>query len=267
MERKIGEIFEFKKDWYQCVEGRCKDCHFSEKRFLCKQFITKDFCTSGIILKKLEKVGNPYIYNTNGNKGMVKMQEYKLHDTNFCKECDSLMLISSYNPKRISIEIKQNKEDMEEYKMHDAKEDIPEFDKVVDECLFGKQELKLKPFDLQKAKAGKSVCTRDGRSVRIICFDKKCLDEQILIALVDCGKEESIYFYTTDGKCIDDFSSFDLMMLPEKKEGWVNVYCDCDGANITKDDNIYSSKDAAIASAKIIDRDNYVATTIIKWEE
>ena len=57
------------------------------------------------------------------------------------------------------------------------------------------------------------------------------------------------------------------MMLPEKKEGWVNVYRDCDGANITKDDNIYSSKDAAIASAQIIDRENYVATTIIKWEE
>ena len=56
-------------------------------------------------------------------------------------------------------------------------------------------------------------------------------------------------------------------LLPERKEGWVNVYRDCDGANITKDDNIYSSKDAAIASAQIIDRDNYVATTIIKWEE
>ena len=47
----------------------------------------------------------------------------------------------------------------------------------------------------------------------------------------------------------------------------MNVYRDCEGANMTKDDNIYSSKDAAIASAQIIDRDNYVATTIINWEE
>ena len=31
----------------------------------------------------------------------------------------------------------------------------------------------LKPFDLQAAKSGKPVCTRDGRKVRIICFDSK----------------------------------------------------------------------------------------------
>lgn len=60
---------------------------------------------------------------------------------------------------------------------------------------------------------------------------------------------------------------YDLLMLPEKKEGWVNVYRDCDGANITRDDNIYSSKEAAIASAQIIDGNNYVATTKINWEE
>lgn len=57
------------------------------------------------------------------------------------------------------------------------------------------------------------------------------------------------------------------MMYPEKKEGWVNVYRDCDGANITKDDNIYSSREAAIASAQFIDGNHYVATTKINWEE
>lgn len=31
------------------------------------------------------------------------------------------------------------------------KEDIPEFDKVVDECLFGEDKLNLKPFDLEAA--------------------------------------------------------------------------------------------------------------------
>ena len=47
----------------------------------------------------------------------------------------------------------------------------------------------------------------------------------------------------------------------------MNVYRDCDGVNITKDDNIYSSKEAAIASAQIIDENSYVATTKINWEE
>lgn len=128
------------------------------------------------------------------------------------------------------VEIKQTKEDMKENKLN------------------------LKPFDLESAKAGKPVCTRDGRKARIICFDKKCLDEQILIVLVDCGKEESIYFYTTDGKCIDDFNSFDLMMLPEKKEGWINI---CRNLNTNKTEldtkDIYNTKEEALQNFIIYD--------------
>lgn len=33
--------------------------------------------------------------------------------------------------------------------------------------------LTLKPFDLEAAKQGKPVCTRDGRKARIVCFDLK----------------------------------------------------------------------------------------------
>lgn len=36
-----------------------------------------------------------------------------------------------------------------------------------------KENNKFKPFDLEQAKAGKPVCTRDGRKARIICFDLK----------------------------------------------------------------------------------------------
>lgn len=82
-----------------------------------------------------------------------------------------------------------------------------------------------------------------------------------------CETEE-VHFYYEDGRC-NKYQEYcyDLMMLPEKKEGWVNVYRDCDGANITKDDNIYSSREAAIASAQFIDGNHYVATTKINWEE
>lgn len=130
----------------------------------------------------------------------------------------------------------------------------------------------LRPFDLQKAREGKPVCTRDGRKVRIICFDRICGDDYYkIVACVTAfdGDFEEVLFYGIDGYIVDSQNpkDEDLMMLPEKREGWVNVYRDCEGANITKDDNIYCSKDAAIASAQIIDRDNYVATTIINWEE
>lgn len=41
----------------------------------------------------------------------------------------------------------------------------------------------LKPFDLETAKAGKPVCTRDGRKARIICFDMNSFNNHIIVAL------------------------------------------------------------------------------------
>ena len=162
------------------------------------------------------------------------MQEYKLYDTNFCKECDLLMLVSSYNPKRISIEIKQTKEDMEEKKQKLDKlikdysyNRIPY--EVFDNCLkqlyvdkqIGENNPSLKEFDLEAAKKGKPVCTRDGRKARIICFDRK--DNTPIVALIECvNHAEILQCVHNDGKCFHyDTSNNDLMMLPEKKEGWI----------------------------------------------
>ena len=144
--------------------------------------------------------------------------------------------------------------------MHDAKEDIPEFDKVVDECLFGEDKLNLKPFDLEAAKAGKPVFTRDGRSVRIICFDRKHIyDGQAysIVALVNEGPySESIYSYTKDGLYeLGECHNNDLMMLPEKKEGWVNVY----------KDSVYDTKDEALIGRS--ESRGYIDTIKISWEE
>lgn len=50
----------------------------------------------------------------------------------------------------------------------------------------------LKPFDLNAAKAGKPVCTRDGRKARIICFNTKTLCDYPIIALVE-NADNSIY--------------------------------------------------------------------------
>ena len=126
----------------------------------------------------------------------------------------------------------------------------------------------LKPFSLEAAKSGKPVCTRDGRKARIIAVGLNNKTYPLAAVIENNGEEDEVHNYTSDGLVTyGTLNDADLMMFPEKKGGWVNVYRDCDGVNITKDDNIYSSKDAAIASAQIIDRDNYVATTIINWEE
>ncbi|WP_191835240.1 hypothetical protein [Odoribacter splanchnicus] len=36
-----------------------------------------------------------------------------------------------------------------------------------------KENNKYKPFNLEEAKAGKSVCTRGGHKAKIICFDAR----------------------------------------------------------------------------------------------
>lgn len=229
-ERKIGEVFEFGGEWYQCVkspDGSCKHCdmNFGGKCPIptkeCMAILRSDL--SYVIFKKLEKVGVPY---HNSEKKLC--QQYKCYINPLVT--DEIVYVFADN--RVVIEIKQNKEDMEGktnlYEKQtplqklmeiycDGRMDYNEFEKKVKELYSNKGDDSkpiLKPFDLEEAKAGKPVCTRDGRRARIICFDKKCLDGQVLIVLVDCGKEECMYFYTTDGKCIDDFSSFDLMMLP-----------------------------------------------------
>lgn len=147
------------------------------------------------------------------------------------------------------VEIKQNKENM------------------------GEKKLNLKPFDLEAAKAGKPVCTRDGRKVRIISFDRKFLFKGVsypIIALVeDTAKEETIYGYNEKGKVIienDTPYKDDLMMLPQKKEGWVNVYKSHNvGKTIHCMASIYPTKEEAKKSSVV--GFDYVDTVKIEWEE
>lgn len=79
----------------------------------------------------------------------------------------------------------------------------------------------LAPFDINSAKQGKPVCTRDGRKVRIICFDRK--DNTPIVALIErVDGIEILQCYHNDGKCFHyETSNNDLMMFPEKKEGWI----------------------------------------------
>lgn len=124
------------------------------------------------------------------------------------------------------------------------------------------KKLNLKPFDIQKAREGKPVCTRDGRKARIICFDKK--EGAPIVALVETEKNEriseEITLYFINGRLISENleSKDDLMMLPEKKEGWINVYAL---------NTCYSSKADAEAHIDGDYEHEYVRTVKIEWEE
>ena len=47
---------------------------------------------------------------------------------------------------------------------------------------------RLKPFNLEAAKSGKPVCTRDGRKARIICFDAEGNKPLIVLSKIN-GQE------------------------------------------------------------------------------
>lgn len=242
MERKVGEIFEYNEEWYQCIvqpkgtEGQ--SCSICSMNFGGKCPIHVIECAmegrsdgKSVIFKKLEKVGEPYMSNghlmqtLSGEKQPNSIRDYK---TRMCYYANCIL----------RIEIKQNKEDMEEKKLN------------------------FKPFDLEAAKAGKPVCTRDGRKARIICFDRNW--EYPIVALIECENgEEMISACDKDGKArIYETQGTDLMMLPQKKEGWVRIYKSASNVYYLSS-NIYKTEEEAKHSSDCC----YVGASKISWEE
>lgn len=119
----------------------------------------------------------------------------------------------------------------------------------------------MKPFNLELAKAGHPVCTRDGHKVRIICFDRKDSNCPI-IALLSDGSKETVSSYTTTGYYSKgQESQLDLMMVSEKKEGWINIYEH--GVSYL----IYETEEEAKNSRmSAIGLGRYVTTIKIEWE-
>lgn len=255
MERKIGEIFEHNGEWYQCVVAMqgCRECSFR----------TQDYCTrhsecmstersdkTSVIYKKLEKVGEPYV----GNNGTF--QSYKL-----------AMPIYGYIPDQIigftttEVVIKQNEEDMEEGKLDTHMEKVIDEaaqklgDEISKQLIENLNKQRMKPFNLEDAKAGRPVCTRDGRKARIICFDAKFPKTGNIVTLVEKenGEEVTLYHYD-DGHCSIG-RAYALMMLPEKKEGWIIV---------SKNATIYDSLEDA---KKSFDSDKELCICKVEWEE
>lgn len=71
----------------------------------------------------------------------------------------------------------------------------------------------MKKFDLELAKAGHPICTRDGRNVRLICFDA-INNHYPIIGLISYDGQEKPKSFTIDGKYIfgEDCFYNDLFM-------------------------------------------------------
>lgn len=217
MERKIGEIFNYQDNWYQCIENTgygCIICHFNTHNNICCNLniignclppYRKDY--KSVVFRKLEKVGNPIMVE-NKSYQKIKVPDSLCNNCafydNFSRNC-KLSYYINHQPAysclkgEIFVEIKQNKEDMKEKKLN------------------------LKEFNLEAAKAGKPVCTRDGRKARIICFDLNNKNFPI-VAIINCDTEENAYQYDIDGICDEHDNNLNLMMSSEKKEGWIIIH-------------------------------------------
>lgn len=248
MERKVGEIFEYNGEWYQCIHTKslgCENCDLATKSDIhCSDvFEIRGECLScyrkdgkSVIFKKLEKVGEPEIIN--GKKVQSIVTGYV--GCAFCIFKKGGACLSGGTCKnrgtRIYVEIKQNKEDMEEKKLN------------------------LKEFDLEAAKAGKPVCTRDGRKARIICFDLNNKNFPI-VAIINCDTEENAYQYDIDGVCDEHDNNLNLMMSPEKKEGWVNLCKNNYGDTLAV--GVFPNREEAVSNCP----PSYLGTIKIEWEE
>lgn len=249
MERKVGEIFEYNGVWYQCVEcdscGKCSlrttECGSGTKSDIADEVFgecskVRRIDNKHAIFKKLEKVGEPFTCNYYGDSRLIMMQEYKVYNTHMIYLNNALMYVTEKMHGRIAIELKQSKKDMEEKKLN------------------------LKEFDLEAAKAGKPVCTRDGRKARIICFDLNNKNFPI-VAIINCDTEENAYQYDIDGVCDEHDNNLNLMMSPEKKEGWVNL---CKNNYVdTLAVGVFPNREEAVSNCP----PSYLCTIKIEWEE
>lgn len=256
MERKIGEIFNYQDNWYQCIENTgygCIICHFNTHNNICCNNVLniignclppyrKDY--KSVVFRKLEKVGNPIMVE-NKSYQKIKVPDALCNNCafydNFSRNC-KLSYYINHQPAysclkdEIFVEIKQNKENMEEKKLN------------------------LKEFNLEAAKAGKPVCTRDGRKARIICFDTINKGNYPIIALLEDKGCEAIFYYNKDGKC-NVGTERDLMMLPEKKEGWVNLCKNNYGDTLAV--GVFPNREEAVSNCP----PSYLGTIKIEWEE
>ncbi len=128
-------------------------------------------------------------------------------------------------------------------------------------------EIKFKPFDLEAAKNGAPVVTRDGQPVRIICFDKQggCP----IVALVKKTGGEALFFCNIDGGMAgaddDCYRKYDLFMAPTKHQAYVNIY---KGSSRYTSGNLFDSYDDAVNSGEYSELGWIrVATVPVEWED
>ena len=81
------------------------------------------------------------------------------------------------------------------------------------------------PFDAEQAKQGKPVCTKDGRPVRILCYDRDG-DFPIVALIRQWNGEQSVATYTMEGVTETGDNNDTLVIIGVERKGYVAVLKD-----------------------------------------
>ena len=123
----------------------------------------------------------------------------------------------------------------------------------------------MKQFSLEEylKNPSRKVVTRGGNPVKILCTNYNSSYYPIIAEIYynNCKTSKSDSFIKNGRKLENIATEDDLFFVPEKHEGWINVYKGIRfyGASI------YSSKGDALKEGENLD--GYIATTKIEWED
>ena len=120
----------------------------------------------------------------------------------------------------------------------------------------------MKPFDIEKAKAGAAVVDAKGNAVQVLTYTADITNRKTgvrfpVVALIQnpkgCVHDNSARTFDENGRHINGL--YNLYMKPIKKSYWLNCYAD--GCTVPH----YSKEDADLCTA------NRVACIEVAWEE
>lgn len=124
----------------------------------------------------------------------------------------------------------------------------------------------MKEFNLEKAKVGHPVCTRDGREVRILCFNRQ--GDSPIVALVKNNEVEDVVLFNNKGRRNDVFDcGYDLLIKPVRQGRWINIYRDLDEFLFTGGSLYSSQKEAEMEANEGVKADSYYKTVRVEWDE
>ena len=121
----------------------------------------------------------------------------------------------------------------------------------------------MKPFNLEEAKAGKPVCTRDGHEVEILKWD--AMGEQPLVGIIKFPIRDTATNWTEEGKLDASIESdYDLFMKSNHHEGWINIVSDYYSSTEVSVRGVYKTKEDAKLDS---DKEDYITTVKVEWED